>query len=301
MACYHPISAWRNTYSDLRLKKRSGPFFKPPPSVAISRGTVKFNPLPCGRCIGCRIEYSRQWAVRGIHEAQMHERNCFLTLTYDPKHLPSNLSLDKSHYQLFLKRLRRAGYKFNYMFAGEYGDRLKRPHYHAIIFGEDFKKGSVVAPCSQSAEMPLYTNPDVARIWGKGFITIANCTFASIQYVASYITKKVNGELAKDHYGDRIPEFMQPSLKSPIGKSWFLKFGSDVFPSDEVIFDGKSLRPPRYYARLYERQDAMKALDIKVKREVFAEANNSKLTPDRLADMKLVTLSRFKDYVKDIE
>jgi len=29
--------------------------------------------LPCGRCIGCRLEKSRQWAIRCMHEAAEHE------------------------------------------------------------------------------------------------------------------------------------------------------------------------------------------------------------------------------------
>lgn len=44
--------------------------------------------VPCGQCIGCRLEHSRQWAVRCMHEASLFERNCFITLTYNNFYLP---------------------------------------------------------------------------------------------------------------------------------------------------------------------------------------------------------------------
>jgi hypothetical protein len=62
--------------------------------------------IPCGRCIGCRLEYSRQWAMRCHHEASLHTFNSFITLTYDPENLPQDGSLDvyKSPDFCFLKR-----------------------------------------------------------------------------------------------------------------------------------------------------------------------------------------------------
>lgn len=46
-------------------------------------------PLPCGKCIECRLEYSRSWAVRSVHESKIHEKNCFITLTYSDDKLPA--------------------------------------------------------------------------------------------------------------------------------------------------------------------------------------------------------------------
>ena len=64
-----------------------------------SRYDEEMITLPCGQCIGCRLEYSRQWAIRCMHEASMYDDNCFITLTYDNDHLPSDGSLHKSHFQ----------------------------------------------------------------------------------------------------------------------------------------------------------------------------------------------------------
>ena len=58
--------------------------------------------LSCGKCIGCRLEYSRQWAVRMYHESQLHDLNCFLTLTY----AETGFSLVPRDFTLFMKRLR---------------------------------------------------------------------------------------------------------------------------------------------------------------------------------------------------
>lgn len=301
MSCVHPLSAWRNTFCDLRTRKRAAPFFTKPPAIAIKLGTVAFSPLPCGRCICCRIDQSRQWALRGVCELAMHERACFITLTYNNSSLPHDGSVNRFHYQEFVRALRRRGYKFKYMFCGEYGARLGRPHYHAIIFGEDFKTGSVPAPVAQSADYPLYMNDKVTDLWAKGHVVIGSVSFASIQYVAKYVTKKITGEMARDHYKGKLPEFMQPSLKPAIGAVWFDKFESDVYPHDEFIFEGKRLRPPRYFQKRYAKKYPDKALDLSVKRENVAMLRNHLNDPMKLAARKAITLARFVQHVRKLE
>ena len=95
--------------------------------------------IPCRNCVGCRLEHSRQWAMRCTHEAQLHSDNCFITLTYDNAHLPSDFSLDKKHFSDFMKRYRKKfGPNIRYFHCGEYGSKFGRPHYHACIFNHDF-------------------------------------------------------------------------------------------------------------------------------------------------------------------
>lgn len=307
MSCLHPIQAWRNTFSDFRAKKRAAPFFKAPPVAAIKGGTVKPCPLPCGKCIGCRLDYSRQWAMRGVCELNsVDNRACFVTLTYSDKFLPrgrktGEATLLKNHYQKFFKRLRRAGYKFTYMIAGEYGEKLGRPHFHVIFFGEDFKKGSTVAPVRQSKDMPLYNSPVLSEKWGKGHVVVGDVSFASIQYVAGYITKKINGPGAREHYGTRKPEFMQASLKTPIGRRWIDKFMTDVFPRDEFVFKGKVMRPPKYFYKVYAKKFPEKALDLSVRREIFMESSKENFTPEALAAKEIILLSKFKQRLRRLE
>ena len=84
MACYHPIDCWR--VPDASSKSGYRIVFGSPASPP-ARGAEPCT-IPCGKCIGCRLAHSRQWAVRCVHEASLHDRNCFLTLTFDDAHLP---------------------------------------------------------------------------------------------------------------------------------------------------------------------------------------------------------------------
>lgn len=62
-------------------------------------------PMPCGSCMGCRIVYSRDYALRGVCEAQLSDYNYFVTLTYDDDHVPispsGKLTLRKSDVRAF--------------------------------------------------------------------------------------------------------------------------------------------------------------------------------------------------------
>ena len=92
MPCYHPLKGYRSKFVNPDTGKRS----------------VVFNPregfydlpqqVPCGQCIGCRLEYSRQWAMRCAHEASLYEDNCFITLTYNPDNLPGGYCEDCTEY-----------------------------------------------------------------------------------------------------------------------------------------------------------------------------------------------------------
>jgi hypothetical protein len=139
MPCYHPIKAWYSKQVNEKTGKRSLVFRE-------KEGQGNELEVPCQKCIGCRLEYSRQWAIRGVHEAQMHDEAYFLTLTYNDENLPQYESLKKDDFQNFLKRYWKYLWptKIRYIMCGEYGDNsdrpwepniLGRPHYHAIIYG----------------------------------------------------------------------------------------------------------------------------------------------------------------------
>ena len=82
MACYHPITAYR---SKAGRDPKTG---KWPVVFNISQGYADMPiTLPCQQCIGCRLERSRQWAIRCMHEASLYDKNCFLTLTYSDDYL----------------------------------------------------------------------------------------------------------------------------------------------------------------------------------------------------------------------
>ena len=188
MPCYHPLSAFQCVDGSIVFYESK------------RHDTVKSLFLPCGQCVGCRLERSRQWAIRCMHEAQMHEKNCFITLTYDDAHLPGDRSLHYRDFQLFIKRLRKRypGRRIRYYMAGEYGENFGRPHWHACLFGIDFDDKSLWK--RTSANSLLYRSADLELLWPFGYSSIGDVTFESAAYVARYIMKKVTGKNADQHY-----------------------------------------------------------------------------------------------------
>ena len=263
MACYHPIDCWRvpdaSSQSGYRIVFGS-------PSCPPARGAEPCT-IPCGRCIGCRLAHSRQWAVRCVHEASLHDRNCFLTLTFDDKHLPASKSVNVRDVQLFLKRLRKAlsyqNIKIRFFACGEYGDKNLRPHYHLIIFGYDFADDRQLLRSTPYG--PLFISDFLFSLWPYGFHTIGNVTFNSCAYVARYVTKKVYGKDAPAHYNGRVPEFITMSRRPGIAHDWIVKYYNDVYNYDKVVLpDGMITRPPAYYDDFLhltdsERYDILKA------------------------------------------
>lgn len=274
MPCYRPLHGWRS-----RIRNKSGKR-----SIVFNR-KLGFEDMPvtvpCGQCRGCRLERSRQHAIRCMCESQMHDENCFLTLTYDDDHLPLDGSLDKSHFQKFMKRLRRefSDRKISYFHCGEYGENFDRPHYHACIFGFNFPDRKLFK-CQK--DNFLYVSDILNRLWGNGYCVIGDVTFESAAYVARYIMKKVTGDDALDHYKGRVPEYVTMSLKPAIGKNWFKKFSDDVFPDDFVVMRGRKIRPPRYFDKLFDIDNHREMCLIKERRKKEGEKHELNNREDRL-------------------
>jgi hypothetical protein len=262
MPCFTPLKAFRSE-TDLTSTGKRAIIFK-------ENGSLTPIELPCGQCIGCRLEKSRQWAIRCMHESQLHEENCFITLTIDKNQpIEKQTTLVKSDFQNFMKRLRKSIYpkKVSYYYCGEYGEKYERPHYHACIFGHDFSDKELFR---ESHGNRLYSSPQLNKLWGIGYCIIGDVTFESAAYVARYITKKVTGPFKDEHYCGRLPEYTNMSKKPAIGLEWIKKYHSDVYPSDEVILKGKSVRPARYYDKFYSKHYEDKFDKIKQKREDLA-------------------------------
>lgn len=170
----------------------------------------------------------------------MHDRNVFLTLTYDEEHCPSEL--EPKVLQRFWKRARKRFGKFRYFACGEYGSKTLRPHYHALCFGLDFED-KVELPSAGKSQR-LRTSPALEECWGSGHVVIGDVTYASAAYVAGYVVKKATPHPS---IAGLEPEFRTMSRKPGIGKSWFDRYKGDVFPHDDVRLGPLSFRPPRYY------------------------------------------------------
>ena len=212
MVCYHPITAYQLHQCKSNGKKAI--VF----GVPDSRYGYDVINLPCGQCIGCRLERSRQWATRCVHEASLHERNCFLTLTYDDEHIrwspfTGEQTLYKRDLQLFMKRLRKyvEPIKVRFFACGEYGDSSNRPHYHVILFGYDFPDKRLYKLGNNG--YPYYISDLLNKLWTHGYCMLAAVSFDSCAYVARYVTKKLTGEAGKSKYEGIQPEFVNMSRR----------------------------------------------------------------------------------------
>ena len=298
------------------------PCFRPLKAVKVSGG-VSFDlradgspiDLPCGRCQGCRLEHSRQWAVRCVHESKSHVVNCVVTLTYDNEHLPKDGNLCYADFQRFMKRLRKwSPVPIRYFVCGEYGELNKRPHFHAALFGFDFldKKLCLTSEAGSSQ----YSSQVLDKLWPlsrPGRSTVGEADFNSFAYIARYAMQKLNGAIAHVRGTDRVdlrtgeilplvPEFIHMSLKPGIGRMWVDRFGdSDVFPFDRVVMNGHESKPPRYYDKVLKAKDPERFKQIQFDREDRALLHPEESTARRLEARETVTLARLRKFRREFE
>ena len=308
MPCYHPLNAYKSIQA-----KPNGKYhicFKPK-HLHLFTGIQ----LPCGQCVGCRLDRSYQWAIRCMHETSLHEQNSFITLTYDDKHLPSDGSVNVVHFQNFMKKLRTELWplKIRFFHCGEYGEEKRRPHYHAIIFGYDFPDRTFRKKLP-SGEID-YDSEQLKKIWKKGRVSVGNVTMQSCAYVARYIMKKVNGDDAEDHYaivdkhtgeitGQLNPEYVTMSRRPGIGKKWYDKFKQEVFPADEVIVKkgdkNIATKPPKYYDGLYQEENPVYHAHLKKQRKKQALERKADNTPERLLVRETIKLKNLKQLKREL-
>lgn len=284
--------------------------WKPSPFSSVdSFGIIKdqFIPIPCGQCIGCRMDYARHWADRLMLEFQCHDSNTcwFLTLTYADENLQEgkhvhfypdpdtgevsakSLSLYKKDLQRFFKLLRYYHGTLKYYACGEYGSLNHRPHYHAIVFGLSLDLSKLVFDGYSKSGLPQWTHSDISKCWitGKGGsqlgkVWLGKVSWNSCAYVARYCTKKV-GSVSKDYYEsfNIDPEFTCMSKNPAIGKEWYdlhadlVRSGMPIFVSDGK--DGsRKILGVRYFDKLLERDSPD---DLKRIKELRAKAGQISL------------------------
>lgn len=198
----------------------------------------------------------------------MHDHNHFITLTYDNNHVPEDHSLSKEAWQNFAKRLRRH-HPFRFMMCGEYGEQTSRPHYHAIVFGLPLHDLERLTPT-------LSTSKTLEKAWPFGHSSVGSVTFESAAYVARYVTKKVTGHLAEQHYQGRQPEFALMSRRPGIGGSWAERYLTDYRTSGKVVMRGREMTIPRYYQKFLTKEE------IDAIKENAVRPDNKDNTLDRL-------------------
>lgn len=273
MPCYGPLTGYYGKERHPVTGRRSLVFDK--------RQSFSGVPIviPCGQCIGCKLERSRQWAMRCMHEKRMHVDSAFLTMTYDNKHLPEGASLVKRDLQLFMKRLRKvrpSGLRF--YACGEYGETTFRPHYHVLLFNTSFPDRRY---WKQAGDNPLYASAELNGLWTNGDCLIGEVTFDSCAYVARYCTKVITGEKAEAHYAGREKEFTVMSRRPGIGFSYYEKHGKEAYRHDSVVVNGFEVGLPRYYDTKYELVDSERLEQLKKERRRRAKLHREDSTSAR--------------------
>lgn len=227
--------------------------------------------LPCGKCIECIKKRASEWALRAKHEISLHNENCFLTLTYDDEHLPSNFII-KSDFQNFLKKIRKKE-KLRYIVSYEYGSKRFRPHMHAIIFGYMPDDLSLIKHTDKGD--PLFHSKHIEKMWGKGFHSIGSANEKTAYYIAAYALKGKKHTLYHPETGEEVVvcDTMDCSKRPGIGLEYLKKNAAQLVNSKEIL--------PRYYLKKlsefsldlleqYENQQ-MENLKIRSSHELLAK------------------------------
>jgi hypothetical protein len=327
MPCFTPLTAYQNTDkampqqlvfpkknshpSNLSIKQR----YSDPAATKLEDHGYKRMEIPCGKCMSCRLDYSMKWAGRLIAEAKLYgDQNCFLTLTYDPKHYPDHGFLQKPDLQKFLKRLRthhsgvfpvegveskNGRHPIRFYACGEYGGDTGRAHYHLAILNW---KPSDLMPHGGKTEHgdQLYTSNTLSKLWGLGHVLVGELTAESASYVSRYVTKKIGGEAALDHYSyidpetgellERPKEFATMSLKPGIGLPFLKKHTGDLLHG-QLIMRKKNkilkLAIPKYFEKKLAEIHPEHMEEFKSQKEALIKKrmrdNPEEFSPKRMA------------------
>jgi len=132
--------------------------------------------------------------------------------------------------------------RISVMVTGEYGDKKKRPHWHAILF--NFRPGDEKSLRTTGRDEQVFHSPWLFDLWGKGNIEYGSVSMDSAGYVARYAAKKlVHG---RDDEHDFRP-IHHTSSKIPIGRPWIEKNWRHTFENGFVVVNGSKHGIPRYY------------------------------------------------------
>lgn len=250
--------------------------------------------VPCGQCLGCRLDWAADWALRCEKEAKLWPENSFITLTYNDEELPigatTRSTVSKREFQLFMKRLRKElGEGIRYFASGEYGETNDRAHYHALLFNCSFADRM---PWRVSRGHQLYRSPTLEKLWPYGFSTIGAVNFQTANYVARYVVKKLRGSLAMTQYADREPPFVLMSRNPGIGAAWLGKHAADVYPNGTVVYgEGRVRRAPRYFDKLHSREKPVDVAEAKGLRKIQAAAARALSSSSKVLEARETNLA----------
>jgi hypothetical protein len=251
-------------------------------------------------------------------EAMSHERNSFVTLTYDEKNHPRDGSLNPEDVTRFLKRFRKRidPGRVRYYLVGEYGDVSWRPHYHIAFFGQGVERLG-----------------EIEESWPYGFVSVGDLNAKSASYICGYVIKKLT-KPDDPRLEGKYPEFARmsrnPGIGVPaiegireqlqrtdgLGERFFTEDGDvptslglddktfplgrflrqklrDVIDLDEIVTrDGEVL---------YKGKEAQKERMAKELLDVWKNPEDPKVTADARASLKHFFQETHKQYIRNIE
>lgn len=222
--------------------------------------------LPCGECEACRLKYRENWSIRCEMESMMHDKNCFMTLTYDDKHLLKDPS--RRELRLFFMQLWKRKIDFTYFACGEKGTRTNRSHYHVALFGyvpDDLKY------YGQSNGTSLFTSKFINDIWKRGNVLIGYFDKGAAYYIAGYVKKKEDSD-----------NFLM--MSKGLGFDFMRKNVDKLFKYQNYVgLNGKVHSLPRYFERICEL-NGYDLLQVKQKqKEVWFKQIDSELLQTNLS------------------
>lgn len=304
----------RDQYDETRCEK-----------LLISGRYRRIDKVPCGQCIECRLNYSREWATRVMLEKKYHDPNTcfFLTLTYNDEHLRfhstvntetgevnTSASLEKRDLQNFWKRVRNhyPKAKIKYLNCGEYGSQTQRPHYHAVVFGLPLDISKLKKIGMNKLNQPYWSSEELTNLWGLGFVTIGEVTWESAAYVARYTLKKIKG-IEPEWYKrqGKIPEYI--SMSQGLGKQFFDENLKEIYETDSVPVinkkTGSPVKPPRSFDRILRDIDKPLYDSIVYKRKSTGIAQEDLRQTDMSKEeerqkKKILIENSFKDIRKEL-
>lgn len=272
MSCLHPRLGYQKYVNYSTYEKKM--CFLPSLNSSLDSIDDIFDPvtgeclgpylIPCGKCEGCRIDQSREWASRIVMEMLYYkDSSYFVTLTYDsdPSFWPENfrnhngtliypdaepllndavpgspMVLRKSHLQDFYKRFRKRflGDELRYYSCGEYGSKNFRPHFHICMMGVPLL--DLYAFGKSKTGAVLYRSPTLEKVWPFGYVALAPLNYSTAAYTARYCQKKAHG-FDKDYFSSLglTPEFTNMSTKPGLGTRYYEDHKEDIFSSDGQI------------------------------------------------------------------